>query len=76
MVDFFEPGDLDCELTITPEDGSESFTIKFPCGSVFDTHVTSEDEAQTTQLPMKYQVMRERAVLKPCCFWQESILHN
>lgn len=68
---FEDDPSLDCEITVEFPDGTTA-TVEFPCGSVFDTNVTSEDGARVVQVPPRYQVFRERAILKPCCWWQET----
>ena len=68
---FVDDLEFDCSIVVEFPDGT-SATIEFPCGSVFDTNVAGSDGAQVTQLPVRYQIFRERAVLKPCCWWRET----
>jgi hypothetical protein len=63
---------LECEITVTNPETGETFTVEFPCGSVFDTRVSPVDSSNKTQVPFRYQVLKERSFLKPCCWWRDS----
>jgi len=74
MPNFDDDPVLDCYITVELLDGSTK-EVPFPCGMVFDTVVATEEEGTVTQLPYKYQILRERASLKPCCHWRDLTIN-
>ena len=73
MVDYNIPAGLSCKgvidyaCTINGQQAFCQVIVTFPCGMRFDPQVAG---STATQMPYRYQIMHERAILEPCCYWR------